>query len=265
TRGLDRGHGLIWQVFDSGKANYVNDYAAHPKANPSLVQAGARSVMWVPLARSHNLQFMLCAVRLYQMRDWSPQDQALFGAAARTVSMALERQERWQELESAALSDRLTGLANRRAFELDLKNLAAEATRHDAPFTVVILDLDGLKLLNDTEGHARGDALLHTFGVRLRAAFRADDRVYRLGGDEYALLLPHTSARVTGADLAAVRQRIRHTIHQTQAAGFPGVGASAGIACFPADGTTVSELVKLADHRMYAEKRHHKTEPLPVA
>ncbi|UQN10073.1 diguanylate cyclase domain-containing protein [Deinococcus sp. QL22] len=260
TRGLDQGQGLMWQVFDSGQATYVSDYAAHEGANADLVAAGARSVLWVPLARSHDLQFMLCAVRLYQKKDWSPQDQALFGAAARTVSMALERQERLKELETAALSDRLTGLANRRAFELDLKSLSAEATRHSVPFALVILDLDGLKLLNDTEGHARGDALLHTFGERLRAAFRTEDRVYRLGGDEYALLLPHTAAKGASGDLTAIRQRIQQTLVQTHAAGFAAVGASAGIVSFPADGTVISELVALADQRMYSEKRLHKAE-----
>lgn len=260
TRGLKRGQGLMWQVFDSGKANYVNDYAAHKGASSELIEAGTRSVLWVPLARSHDLQFMLCAVRLYQMKDWTEQDQALFGAAARTVSMALERQERLQELESAALSDRLTGLSNRRAFELDLQSLAAEAVRHTLTFSVVIIDLDGLKGVNDSGGHAHGDALLHTFGQRLKTSFRAEDQVYRLGGDEYALLLPHTASEGLGADLPAVRQRLAQTIEQTRAAGFPSAGASAGIACFPIDGTAASELVKLADQRMYAEKRKHKAE-----
>ncbi|MFB9994525.1 diguanylate cyclase domain-containing protein [Deinococcus oregonensis] len=258
TRGLVRGQGLMWQVFDSGKARYVDDYAAHEGASTELIEAGTRSVLWLPLARSHDLQFMLCAVRLYQMKEWTAQDQALFGAAARTVSMALERQERLRELESAALSDRLTGLANRRAFELDLKSMAAEAARHHLMYTVVIIDLDGLKTLNDSEGHARGDALLRTFGQRLKAAFRAEDRIYRMGGDEYALLLPHTPSRVTETDLPAIRQRFRQAIQQTQVAGFAQAGASAGIASFPADGTVTSELVKLADHRMYAEKRNHK-------
>ncbi|THF70253.1 diguanylate cyclase [Deinococcus sp. Arct2-2] len=264
TRGLVRGQGVMWQVFDSGKANYVNDYAAHEGASSELIQAGARSVLWVPLARSHDLQFMLCAVRLYQKKDWSEQDQALFGAASRTVSMALERQKRLQELESAALNDRLTGLANRRAFELDLQRLAAEAARHQLMFTVVVIDLDGLKGVNDSGGHAHGDALLHTFGQRLKAAFRAEDRVYRLGGDEYALLLPHTAADAagTGADLSAVRQRLRQTIDQTRAVGFPAAGASAGLSSFPLDGTAAADLVKLADHRMYAEKRSHQAQRL---
>jgi diguanylate cyclase (GGDEF)-like protein/PAS domain S-box-containing protein len=157
-------------------------------------------------------------------------------------------------LEHRALHDSLTGLANRTLFgELVLKTVAS-AKRGDEPRAVLVMDLDGFKQVNDTHGHAQGDALLKQLGERLVAALREVDTIARLGGDEFAIL-PGQST-----DLAAAAE-IAWKIQNTCTAGFSlddemvYVSASVGIAMFPEHGRTAEELLRRADVAMYIAKR----------
>jgi diguanylate cyclase (GGDEF)-like protein/PAS domain S-box-containing protein len=115
--------------------------------------------------------------------------------------LALEQQNaaRWQQLQRIALSDPLTQLPNRRAFETDAVRAAARARRSGHPMTIGIADIDFFKLVNDQHGHAAGDAVLQAVAATILAQARAADVVARVGGEEFGLLFPHT-------DLAKARQ-----------------------------------------------------------
>jgi diguanylate cyclase (GGDEF)-like protein len=146
-----------------------------------------------------------------------------------------------ERLHADALTDSLTGLGNRRALDADLARVSAGAIRHGHPLTVALVDLDGLKLVNDHFGHAAGDAALRAMADALNASLRGADRAYRSGGDEFVLLLPDTV--VTGPEFLQARMA---------AAGAP--ACSVGVATFPAD--PIEQLVELADARMYASRQH---------
>jgi diguanylate cyclase (GGDEF)-like protein/PAS domain S-box-containing protein len=178
-------------------------------------------------------------------------ERSLTVASVRDIS---ERMAYTEILQHQALHDGLTGLANRTLFgELVLKALAS-AKRADEPRAVLVMDLDGFKRVNDTRGHAQGDALLKQVGDRLVAALREVDTVARLGGDEFAILPGQTTDL---AAAAAVAWKIQHTC----AAAFnldgdvAHVTASVGIAMFPEHGRTVEELLRRADVAMYIAKR----------
>jgi diguanylate cyclase (GGDEF)-like protein len=250
ARSTTVGQGMVWEVASTGKALFVDDYAAQPQARPEVVAAGLRGLAWIPLGRFGTTRYVLSAARTGQ-HVWSDADRGLFEAAARTVSVALTQQRYLQELEQAALSDALTGLPNRRSFEQELGSLMAESNRHHQPFAVVMIDMDGLKAVNDLLGHEGGDALLRGFGVGLRDKVRAEDRVFRLGGDEFALLLPHASSEGLRGHL----ERVQAAVVRTRELGFPQAAASAGIAYYPKDGWSSLELVHLADERMYEDKQ----------
>lgn len=141
-------------------------------------------------------------------------------------------------LEEAALLDPLTGLANRRALDVDLERALANAGRAGAAVGVVMVDLDGLKARNDTEGHAAGDAALRRLGHTLQSRLRRGDSAYRIGGDEFVLLLPGGAGAV---------DRI---IERVRADGPPAF--SWGAARFPDDGATPATLLHAADARLYA-------------
>ena len=161
-----------------------------------------------------------------------------------------------RELAMQALTDALTGLGNRRALELDLAGECSRADRHHYPLAVVSLDLDGLKAINDTHGHHRGDEYLQTFAAALRQHFRTGDRPYRLGGDEFVVLLPH--AHATGK--RSILAHIRNAIARVRQAGFQNANVSAGVAFYPIDTTEIHQLLELADQRMYRQKiEHHAT------
>lgn len=148
-----------------------------------------------------------------------------------------------RRLGEQALTDELTGLANRWAFEQDLKKELRRISRNGGPLTLVLLDVDGLKLVNDTMGHPQGDQTLRNLAHALGTALRSSDHAYRIGGDEFAVLL-HDAGRV---DVDELERRLR-------ASGSPAV--SIGIASVPEDDP--ASLVELADARLYTRRRHRR-------
>ncbi len=155
-----------------------------------------------------------------------------------------------RRMELMAHTDVLTGLGNRRAFESDLESEVARAHRVGYSLSVLALDVDTLKQLNDTEGHERGDALLRTFAQAMQECFFELGRVYRIGGDEYAAILPYVDARHQDEILS----RIQTAILNTQGQGFPTASVSSGIASMPDEATSDGDLVRLSDQRMYQDK-----------
>ncbi|HWG85974.1 MAG TPA: diguanylate cyclase [Deinococcales bacterium] len=256
----DRNGGLVWKAFDSGTPVFVDDYRTEVDGQASVVELGVAAAAFIPIANGSSRRgLVFIAARLGTDQPWRERDRTLFSAAARSVQVALERHRHTLELEVAARTDKLTGLGNRRAFEDDLEVAMASAERQAQVLSVLIIDMDGLKVVNDTLGHDRGDALLTAFARALETEFGGEDRVYRLGGDEFAAILP----RLAPAAHPVVRDRVNRAVSAVRAAGFQGAEASAGLAVFPADDTRPGELVRLADVRLYQEK--HGKRPADAA
>lgn len=165
-----------------------------------------------------------------------------------------ELRESQRQLELIAYSDPLTGLPNRRLFDDELKHRVALAVRDGDPFTLVIVDLDGFKKINDTLGHDAGDALLMAVAFRLQHAVREADRVARLGGDEFAVILSQTSElsaveRVCGRILTSLAEPVLFKDSAMR------VTASLGSAQCPQQGSSTDALYKAADTALYEAKR----------
>ncbi len=146
-----------------------------------------------------------------------------------------------------AWHDPLTGLFDRRSFSRLLDMAIARANRYGWKFTLVLVDLDSLKQINDTEGHAAGDAALRDLGERFRRVLRIGDDAARLGGDEFAVILPNTSPDAARAAHGARPRRRRHS--NDRAAPF-----SYGWAQIPDDASEHEELMATADRRLYEAK-----------
>ncbi|WP_152047437.1 GGDEF domain-containing protein [Aureimonas psammosilenae] len=149
------------------------------------------------------------------------------------------------DLESAAYEDGLTSLGNRRAFDRDL----AAATGGSKPFALLVFDIDRFKPINDRHGHAAGDAVLRSVAVALRQGLRRDDRIYRIGGDEFAALI--FTARETM--LAAVADRLGARFKALVGPGGAPLSVSIGGARWRT-GVSAAELFAVADATMYAAK-----------
>jgi two-component system cell cycle response regulator len=146
-----------------------------------------------------------------------------------------------------ALTDALTGLANRRALAADLERVASEGTPH----AFMMFDLDGFKQYNDWHGHPAGDALLQRLGERLGAVLEPIGRAYRMGGDEFCVIVPGTEL-----DARRVRSVALEALSESTD-GFE-VGSSCGLVLMPPEAEVPSEVLHLADERLYAQKARRR-------
>ena len=162
---------------------------------------------------------------------------------------------RESEIRRLAFEDTLTGLPNRAMFNAQLGQLAKLAQRTGEPFSVLIIDLDRFKIINDTLGHEAGDQVLQLVAGRLRAAIRDSDIVARFGGDEYVVLLPATNRERIGVIVTRIQLALDQPIVvENQPVD---IGGSIGISSYPKDGKDPSVLMRRADIAMYSAKRSH--------
>jgi diguanylate cyclase (GGDEF)-like protein len=162
-------------------------------------------------------------------------------------------QIRAEEFQRLALMDPLTGLYNRRVADERLEAEASRSERYGNPLTVISLDLDNFKQINDTYGHLMGDQVLKEFAARLHTVFRLSDFTSRMGGDEFLVLLPECSTSQVGALLARLRpMEIEYGGHKIA------VNFSAGWVGYQR-GETKDQFLERADRTLYAEKHKHKS------
>jgi len=158
-----------------------------------------------------------------------------------------------EEMRSLAVTDLLTGLLNRRGFEEAARRTLAQAQRAGQQVALVVADIDHFKAINDTWGHGFGDRAIATFAAELRRGRRADDLVGRIGGEEFALLLPNTPADTAVEMADAIRRGLRHI--DLQAGAQPvRLEASFGVASLRPDTTSLQALLSAADRALYDAK-----------
>jgi diguanylate cyclase (GGDEF)-like protein/PAS domain S-box-containing protein len=157
--------------------------------------------------------------------------------------------------KTLARVDFLTGIPNRRTFEQALALEGKRSRRYGRPITLVYLDVDNFKIMNDRYGHATGDELLKMIGEVLERSVRSTDVAARLGGDEFAILLPETDESNAGVLVAKLRQSLLKAIEPK---GWPAT-FSFGVVTFPIAPVSVEEMIKRADEFMYEAKRGGKS------
>lgn len=160
----------------------------------------------------------------------------------------LDQARLFDQVRTMAVSDPLTGLANYRRLISVLEAELDRSRRTQRPFSVVLLDMDGLKIINDQYGHLTGSRALVRIGKVLRNHSRAIDTPARYGGDEFALVLPEASKDIATRVVSRIRERLAS---ETE---VPSVSVSAGVAAFPEDGDTPEKLLGTADRALYAMK-----------
>ena len=184
---------------------------------------------------------------------------------ARRLTLSTEKRLRLSllvhnmELENMAMQDDLTQMFNRRYFFERLEREIETARAFKRPLSLMVLDLDGMKAVNDGYGHRVGDELLSAFGKFLLAATRASDVPARTGGDEFAIILPDTPEK----NAVAMKERLARKLAETSLLEDDVkvlVSASFGVATFPAAGETVDAVLQRADVDMYNDKNLRRVE-----
>ena len=160
-----------------------------------------------------------------------------------------ERKRMEQELQRLSTHDILTGLYNRNFFETEMARIQLGRL---FPISIIVADVDNLKIVNDRYGHSAGDDLIRKVAQQLRHSFRAEDIVARIGGDEFGVLLPQTDEPTTQATVNRLRENLAKL-------GNPLLGLSIGLA-IGRESSNLSDVLRLADNRMYQDKAEHKKE-----
>jgi diguanylate cyclase (GGDEF)-like protein len=184
-------------------------------------------------------------------RVWHESEILLLRTVADQVTVAVDHAGLFAQIQQQALTDALTGCFNRRSFEMQLEKEVMMAKRTHQPLSLIMLDIDRFKHLNDTAGHDAGDDALRRLGDCFHTILRGVDYAARFGGDEFALILPQAYA--DGALIVA--ERLRTRIEQMDIPEVGNLTASIGIATFPLNASSRTELFRAADDALYLAKR----------
>jgi diguanylate cyclase (GGDEF)-like protein len=251
--------GIVGAIGDGdGDPFTLTKEQAERAASLAALRSAGREARAVDIARDIAALQTVLLHALREELDDDPQRyaeavEALVEATAGIQAEAMEAhvQSRSRELESQANTDPLTGLGNLRALQRQLANLLDVHKRYRHPFAVLLMDIDGLKRINDSFGHPAGDRVLMQVAMSLRRSIRSVDTAARIGGDEFCVLLPEQDLK-SAAKLAA---RLATAIEEEVAApGEPNISVSIGVAAAPEHGDEAEGLIDTADRAMYRAK-----------
>lgn len=236
----------------SVELGYLNDPSRY-----SMLQ----SAISVPLAADG--EHVTGALTLYRSeRDaWNKDHLRVLLAINDKISRAIESAIRFQQAEQQANTDSLTGLPNARSLRVFLEQEIQRCTAAGAPLALMFCDLDGFKQVNDRYGHLAGDDLLRRVATIILANCRESDYVARIGGDEFAIVLPGAQSDEFDLRTEALDRMVRR-VGQEIAPGEK-AGISIGMAAFPENGTTADSLLSYADAEMFRTKRKRRNTRLP--
>jgi diguanylate cyclase (GGDEF)-like protein len=210
---------------------------------------GVRSALSLPLWYRDDLLGVLSLESLRE-HSFSQQDVLTLQSLADQLAIALHNARAYQLALDQAITDGLTGLKTHRYFREALDGEWRRSARTGRPFSVIMMDLDGFKRVNDHGGHLEGDRVLAAVATLLDARSRQSNVVARYGGDEFALLMPETNTEQAGI----LAERLRSALEADHFLHAHGVTASIGIATFPDHGPTPEEILRVADSGMYLAK-----------
>ncbi len=246
---LPAGTGLSWQALTSSKTIVANNATSFPGYVAGFRETASEICLpLISFGQTVGVMVLESATpNAFEEADAQPLE-----SVADIVATAIQNARYFERVRQLAYLDGLTGIFNRRHFEMRISEEVGRAGRYPSGWSVIMVDIDHFKKLNDDFGHLLGDEVLRQVSSVLAQQLRKPDVVCRYGGEEFAILLPETA----GEGAVAVAEKLRRAVESFHFPGVPRpVTISAGVAEFPRNGTTRDELVKAADAALYVAKQ----------
>lgn len=241
------GTGILGRVARTGERALVQNAA---EGQISGILPEARAVLCIPIIYGESLLGVL-NIESHNESAFTPQDVLILNTLADLLATALHNAFVFQKLQQQSITDGLTGIKTRRFFWEALSAEWKRASRSGRPFSVVLIDLDKFKEVNDTMGHFEGDLVLARVGRLLEQKSRQSNVVARYGGDEFIVLMPET----TPEQAVVLAERLRQWIASDPMLMEHKITGSFGVASFPTHGFSIEDIIRVADAGMYVSKR----------
>ncbi len=250
---MPRPNGLNNTVARNGARIIIEDMQRHPLyANATTDSTG--SIIGIPLKTAEGIVGVM-SLSKSTSGGFTGSELRLLELLADQASIAIANASLHQAVSQQAYSDTVTGLANRRALDDRMEQEVATARRAGSSFSVIMMDVDGFKRVNDAYGHAIGDQVLRTFFNYLAIGLRSTDFLARYGGDELTLILSQTDSQGARLVVEKILEQVKR-FHFTAPNGTQvQLGLSCGIAVFPNHANTAANLLRSADEALYRAKK----------
>jgi len=245
-RSFKPGEGIAGRVFMTAQPMIVNNIREDDlfiKSETSYV----RSIACIPMVVYSDVVGVINVTNKKDGKEFTEEDVEMLKAVADQAAVAVNKAQLWD----MAVTDSLTGLYVRRYFMVKLQEEIHRAERYNKPLSVVMVDLDRFKKINDTYGHDAGDRALKTISQFFQKNIRDIDAIGRYGGEEFVMLIPDADKKAA----FCLAERLRKELAKVKLEDLPPITISLGIATYPSDGTEIDELIKKADAAMYEAKR----------
>ncbi|HEY3347511.1 MAG TPA: sensor domain-containing diguanylate cyclase [Nitrospirota bacterium] len=249
--------GLTDKILKSREPMVINDTTNKQFfTNPLAINEGIKSMVCVPLAFKDDL------IGIFYVDDFSPRkfvkgELRLLSILSSFAAMSIDHAKLHERTKRLAVTDGLTELFNHRHFQEQLEREISRADRYHDMFSLMMIDIDDFKVLNDTYGHPFGDKVLQKLSGILKGSTRDSDTVSRYGGEEFTIILPKVDTALAGLMADRVLRNIKTKSSQFMRGKKP-LTVSIGISTYPGDSKKKMDLIKKADKALYEAKHRGK-------
>lgn len=241
------------QKYDPWLVSVISDTESDARSNAFkyfLISSNSKSLIAAPLLSGNRIIGLLVVHQCDHLRTWRSGEVQLVSAIADQLALAVTQAHLFAQVKYQAITDGLTGLYNHIYFKNRLSEELRLADRKGLPCSLLMLDLDHLKQINDSHGHPVGDAAIRHIAGALKTLLRSGDTAARYGGEEFSIILPETSL----LEAALIADRLCTHIANSKIPGIPSITISVGAASYPRQAKDAAELINKADQALYEAK-----------